>query len=218
MNKYLKNFLDLYSEDDSIVYKAILEKKDWLFKKLYMPCNFLSVRINNENVYPDLFALMDKTINFEPLALHDSVFEDHEELYIPTMNKFNECFRVRYFYDHYFTLVEPTTFWVEIDFGFLDDKGYKDLVANFFPCLTKEELELTYDFSDIKELLKLAMCHEIEGSYVAILDKNNLINDRFLAPVVRKIIYSSTLSENKIAALRELAKNLNVALEEVAYE
>ena len=34
MNKLLKNFYDLYSNDDSVCYKALLEKKDWMFRKL----------------------------------------------------------------------------------------------------------------------------------------------------------------------------------------
>ena len=35
MNKYIKNFYDLHSLDKVTSYKAILEKKDWLFQKLY---------------------------------------------------------------------------------------------------------------------------------------------------------------------------------------
>lgn len=218
MNDYLKNFFDLYSDDDSVVYKAILAKKDWMFKRLYMPCNFLYKLVDNKPEYIDLFSLMDHTINFEPLILNDQLFEDHEELSIDAITKFNEKYRVRYFYEKYFNLLEPSTFWVELDFGYLDDKGYKDLVANFYPCLSKDDLELNYDFEDVRELLKLAMFNE-DKSYVAILDKNALINDRFYAPVVRRIIYDpSHFDETKITVLKELASNLEVELKEAKYE
>ena len=40
MNKYIKNFYDLHSLDKVTSYKAILEKKDWLFQKLYIPYTF----------------------------------------------------------------------------------------------------------------------------------------------------------------------------------
>ena len=34
MNKYLDNFNRLFSDDDKIVYQAILEKKDWICRPL----------------------------------------------------------------------------------------------------------------------------------------------------------------------------------------
>jgi hypothetical protein len=35
MNRYLENFVNLFSEDDATVIKAVQEKKDWMFRKLY---------------------------------------------------------------------------------------------------------------------------------------------------------------------------------------
>ena len=56
MNKYIKNFYDLHSLDKVTSYKAILEKKDWLFQKLYIPYTFenphgSSEHQNSNNLY-----------------------------------------------------------------------------------------------------------------------------------------------------------------------
>ncbi len=92
MNKYIKNFYDLHSLDKVTSYKAILEKKDWLFQKLYIPYTFDKKEENGKELYEELYALMDQAVLFKKLELDDEIFEEHLDKKDKILENFNKVF------------------------------------------------------------------------------------------------------------------------------
>lgn len=68
MNYFLTNLYKLYSSDDSVSYQAILEKKNWMFQKLYVPISFKSKIVNQKDIYEELYALIDQAFVFKSLS------------------------------------------------------------------------------------------------------------------------------------------------------
>ena len=65
---------------------------------------------------------------------------------------------------------EEAMFYIEYDFTRIDEKGYRAVVANYYPCLNEEELHIDYSSKDTKEALKTMMIGENNES-VIILDE-----------------------------------------------
>lgn len=206
MNKYIENFYDLFSLNDAKVYQAIKEKKDWLFQKLYIPYTFEKKIENGKELYEELYALMDQSVVFKPLSLPDNLFEDHMDKKDKIIDAFNIDYALLYLYNKLTKKVQKGTFFVEFDFSLLSDKLYKELVANFFPCISsKEELDLFYDETRIEDLLKYAMYGE-NGKWVLILSKNNLLNGKFYLPYAKKIYFNKELiDKEQEEGLKEIA-------------
>lgn len=218
MNEYLLNLYELFSESDEVVFKALQKKKDWMFRKLYIPYNFKMVMEDGKETYPDIFSILDKTINFDDLVLSPKDLLDYEENYIKVLNAFNQRFKVRYLYEKPVKMNDESTFYMEIDFTKIDEKGYKELVANFFPCLKLSELDIDYNSLDVIELLKYAMIKSNHDKWVLILDKSNLLNNRFYADVFTKIVVSPKLNNKYLKALEDLVETLNVPIEVKDYD
>jgi hypothetical protein len=210
MNKYLKNFYDLYSEDDQVCYRAILEKKDWLFRKLYIPVSFDKVVEDGKDLYKELYALMDSSFIFKSMYYNKEVFLDtHYEDCLQIINAFNNQFRYLHLYEELDFTLGKDIFFVEIDPFKMDDKVYKDLVSNFYPCFNSPtDLELKYDKNQMIELLKLPMINN--HGYVLILAKDVLLNDRYYLPIIKKLHYSKRIGRDKIEAIEEIANSLQV--------
>ena len=51
--------------------------------------------------------------------------------------------------------------------------------------------------------------------WVFVLSKDNLANDKYYLPIIKKIYYLSDLSEDKVEAVKEIAASLEVEVEEV---
>lgn len=209
MKQELKNFYDLFQEDDAVVYQALLAKKDLILRKVFMPCNTQTPEDSTQ--LPDTHALMNKTIGFDTLK-KDQVFTSKDKIE-RGIELFNDQFRVCYFYNQPYQIGDSHSFWVELDFNKIDDQGYKQLVANFFKVLKKEDLEFTFDFKDIKEIMKLAMCHS-KADYLLLIDKSNLISDRYYyAPIVTRIVVYKNADEETVKLLLQLAEALEIQLE-----
>ncbi len=188
MHRYLNNFYRLFSSDDQEVYKAILEKKDWILKPLYLPGD-LSISKDKEgkNHFFGLEALFDDVLLFN--SLNDERVNSYRYVKFKTNMNGNT-------HPH---------FYIEYDFNKIDQKGYQALVANFYPCLSKKDLEIKRDSSDIKELLKLFMIGE-ENEAVIILEDKNLINNAFFAPVIKRVIVSKSAPFEVKEVLQKLAE------------
>lgn len=213
MNKYLENFYNLYSLDDQVCYKAILEKKDWIFRRLFIPVSFTKIVEDGKDLYPELYALMDSSFLFKEMYYNRELFEgvDYQKV-LGIINKFNEQFRYLHLYEN-LNFEDKDTFFVEINPFKIDDKVYKDLVSNFYPCFDSiNELELKYDEEDMLDLLKLAMFNK-EG-FVLILSNEALLNNRYYLPVIEKIHYKSNIGKDKIEAIKEIASSIEVECEE----
>lgn len=208
VNEKILNFYDLYSNDDRVVYRAVLEKKDWMFRKLFIPCTFRSLYIDSIVTYPDLFGLMDQSFVFEKLSLDESKFVGHEKQIKKIVNAFNQRYRIRYAYEQIVPMKDSTTFWVEMDFTKLDKKTYNDLVCNFYPCIPNiEEMDLFYDETNEIDLLKYPMIGN-NRKWVFILDSNSMVNDRcYMQNCFKKFWYNShLLSDEQIEAIKEIAE------------
>lgn len=203
MNYYLQNFIDLFSEDDSVVYKALQAKKDWMFRKLYLKVKFTKVE-NKKIPYPELFAAMDQTIHFDKLPGESEVIK-----------KFNESFRYKVLTEN--LDLEKSSFLIELNLYAMDEKAYKDLVANFYPCMPIEELEITNDGS-VLNLLKLPMIGK-NGDWVLIISKDQLLNDNYYLPCFKKVILNKKLlNEQEQLTVEEICSNLKIEMEDVDSE
>lgn len=192
MNKYLDNFNRLFSDDDQIVYQAILEKKDWICCPLYLPGNLdITIDEQGKKHFKFLESLFDNVILFKK-----------------SKNELASNFR----YVKFLTSIineEEAMFYIEYDFTRIDEKGYRAVVANYYPCLNEEELHIDYSSKDTKEALKTMMIGENNES-VIILDENALINDAFFAPIIRKIFVKESAPKEVKEVLINLAVDKDV--------
>lgn len=65
LNGYLDNLNRLFSDDDAVSFQALLEKKNWLLRKLFVPIRFDREEIDGEVVYPEIHALSDSAFVFK---------------------------------------------------------------------------------------------------------------------------------------------------------
>lgn len=212
MNPFIKNFYDLFSSDDSVVYKAILLKKDWMFRKLYFPFTFNSVIEDGKEMFYDLYALVDQSIKFKKIQLDERLFENNVDK-TNIENAFNEKYRVAYCYEKIPGNLQ-NTFFAEMDFLKIDKETYNELVANFFPCLDKkEDLDLKYNANDDVDLLKYPMYGEYK-KWVFILSSDKMVDDKFYLPLIKKLWYSKDMfTQEQIDAIEIIGEKLDVEVE-----
>lgn len=199
MKKYLDNFNRLFSDDDKIVYQALIEKRNWILSSFYIMC---SLEHNQ-----DLEDIIDGKLRFRKLYLNDYFFKDKMNQYDAVTEKFNNNFRVLYLNNNMDIVDDDYHFFIKVDFNYLNQTEYKILFANFFPCLNKEDI-LIENFDDNKELLKLAM-DKMVGDNVLILDVNNLIDNAFPCKVITEIIAPNTLNEGYKTFLKQASESVN---------
>ena len=209
MNNLLDNLVRLYSLDDQICYKALLDKKDWMFRKLYVPVSFEKTIVDNKDLYLELYALMDQSFIFQKLAYEKVRFgEENFEHSLELIKSFNDKYRVLYLQDQLDYSALKDTFFVELDMTKIDDKVYRDLVANFYPTVSDpHELDIVYQ-NEMLDLLKLPMVSSFP--FVFILQNDMLIDNKYFLPVVKALHYTSSLSHDKIEAIKEIGQNLEV--------
>ena len=213
MNPFITNFYNLFSKDQNVVTSAVYVKKDWMFRKLFFPVSFEYTLENGKEMYNDLYATLDQSILFKKADFDLSLFENQEQKDIIT-NEFNRFFRFAYCYERIPTNLKDT-FFIEVDFKKIDPKAYKELVCNFFPCLEKkEDLDLWYEEKNDVDLLKYPMYGEFR-KWVFILPVDNLTYDSYYLPIIKKIYFRKDLDSDKIEAIQEIAKCLEVETEEI---
>ena len=71
MEKYLLNLRELFSQDKKIIYKALLEKKDWINKSFYVVGSLSS----NE----DLEDIFDNRLRFKKLYINPELKQDIQD-------------------------------------------------------------------------------------------------------------------------------------------
>ncbi len=209
MNIFLKNLIDLFSDEDPVVYKAVRQKKDWLFVPLFLRGDLEQVKDSQGLLhYRKIEAIYDDVLPFEKPLLPkelllsdekkkelDSAFEDYRVLKLETDPN----------------NLKDAPFFAEYDFTKIDQRGYHALLANFFPCLSMEELEIspTDDFSLVVNQLKPLMVGP-KGQCVLILESHLLIQDSFYAPVLRKIHANPCSSLELREELRQICKEKGI--------
>lgn len=191
MNKYLSNFEMLFSNNKERLYKALLEKKDWINSCFYSEYSFDFHRENDKEIYDDLFSLLNNSLLLK--------------------NDKSDKYSYRYFFE---TLRYPRkegTFIVKFDFRKMDIKCYKELFANFYHCIEENE---KIDFKD-ETMNELENMMVSDKDYVLILDKQNLINNAYPLNAFLEIIYDKEFIDDlKYEALKEISESLSIKLTE----
>lgn len=207
MKNKLQNLRQLFSDDNNIMYKAILEKKDWILKPMYVVATLSS--------NSDIEDIFERRLRFKKAYLDGDAFSNKES-YLEAFDRFNNQFRVLYLYNEIPFVNDESDFVIEYDFRKLTDNEYKILFANFYPTLNETERKESED-DDLIYLLKQAMDDRL-GDASIILDLNNLQESCFFSNVLNKIIISNHLNEGYKMHLKLLCEKLNITLKEITYD
>lgn len=201
MEKYLLNLRELFSEDKKIIYKALLEKKDWINKSFYV--------VGNLSTNEDLEDIFDNRIRFKRLYINPELKKDIQDEELKQV----EDFRVLYLFDNPPEIVSNDEFVIKYDFSYLLDREYKMLFANFYPCLNKEEI-LQKEEDRFVQIMKLFMSKDL-GDNVILMNNQELTSSGFYCKVIKEIQVNSNLLEGYLIQLRLTCQKLNIPLVEV---
>ena len=201
MEKYLLNLRELFSEDKKIIYKALLEKKDWINKTFYV--------VGNLSTNEDLEDIFDNRIRFKRLYINPELKKDIQDEELKQV----EDFRVLYLFDNPPEIVSNDEFVIKYDFSYLLDREYKMLFANFYPCLNKEEI-LQKEEDRFVQIMKLFMSKDL-GDNVILMNNQELTSSCFYCKVIKEIQVNSNLLEGYLIQLRLACQKLNIPLVEV---
>ena len=201
MEKYLLNLRELFSEDKKIIYKALLEKKDWINKSFYI--------VGNLSTNEDLEDIFDNRIRFKRLYINPELKKDIQDEELKQV----EDFRVLYLFDNPPEIVSNDEFVIKYDFSYLLDREYKMLFANFYPCLNKEEI-LQKEEDRFVQIMKLFMNKDL-GDNVILMNNQELTSSCFYCKVIKEIQVNSNLLEGYLIQLRLTCQKLNIPLVEV---
>ena len=201
MEKYLLNLRELFSEDKKIIYKALLEKKDWINKTFYV--------VGNLSTNEDLEDIFDNRIRFKRLYINPELKKDIQDEELKQV----EDFRVLYLFDNPPEIVSNDEFVIKYDFSYLLDREYKMLFANFYPCLNKEEI-LQKEEDRFVQIMKLFMSKDL-GDNVILMNNQELTSSCFYCKVIKEIQVNSNLLEGYLIQLRLTCQKLNIPLVEV---
>lgn len=201
MEKNLLNLRELFSEDKKIIYKALLEKKDWINKSFYV--------VGNLSTNGDLEDIFDNRIRFKRLYINPELKKDIQDEELKQV----EDFRVLYLFDNPPEIVSNDEFVIKYDFSYLLDREYKMLFANFYPCLNKEEI-LQKEEDRFVQIMKLFMSKDL-GDNVILMNNQELTSSCFYCKVIKEIQVNSNLLEGYLIQLRLTCQKLNIPLVEV---
>lgn len=201
MEKYLLNLRELFSEDKKIIYKALLEKKDWINKSFYV--------VGNLSTNEDLEDIFDNRIRFKRLYINPELKKNIQDEELKQV----EDFRVLYLFDNPPEIVSNDEFVIKYDFSYLLDREYKMLFANFYPCLNKEEI-LQKEEDRFVQIMKLFMSKDL-GDNVILMNNQELTSSCFYCKVIKEIQVNSNLLEGYLIQLRLTCQKLNIPLVEV---
>lgn len=201
MEKNLLNLRELFSEDKKIIYKALLEKKDWINKSFYV--------VGSLSTNEDLEDIFDNKIRFKRLYINPELKKDIQDEELKQV----EDFRVLYLFDNPPEIVSNDEFVIKYDFSYLLDREYKMLFANFYPCLNKEEI-LQKEEDRFVQIMKLFMSKDL-GDNVILMNNQELTSSCFYCKVIKEIQVNSNLLEGYLIQLRLTCQKLNIPLVEV---
>ena len=195
------NLRELFSEDKKIIYKALLEKKDWINKSFYV--------VGNLSTNEDLEDIFDNRIRFKRLYINPELKKDIQDEELKQV----EDFRVLYLFDNPPEIVSNDEFVIKYDFSYLLDREYKMLFANFYPCLNKEEI-LQKEEDRFVKIMKLFMSKDL-GDNVILMNNQELTSSCFYCKVIKEIQVNTNLLEGYLIQLRLTCQKLNIPLVEV---
>lgn len=205
-NKYLNNLDKLFSDNNREIYEAILEKKEWLFEPLILNGNLDYYEENGQRHYIFLESLFNNTILLNSVPHKDNsineVLKDYRKINFETKIK----------------LDSNSYFYVEYDFSTIDERGYKELMPNFYHC--HDLFELNIDMEKIQDDPKEQIKYCIEGredQRVIVLNRNSLLNGAYFVPCIKKIYIAKKIPEELFIDLKRFSIDNKIILE-VIYE
>lgn len=201
MEKYLLNLRELFSQDKKIIYKALLEKKDWINKSFYVVGSLLT----NE----DLEDIFDNRLRFKKLYINPELKQDIQDEELKQVQEF----RVLYLFNNPPEVIANDEFVIKYDFSYLLDREYKMLFANFYPCLNKDEI-LQKEEDRFVQIMKLFMSKDL-GDNVILMDDQELTSSCFYCKVIKEIQVNKNLLDGYLIQLRLACQKLNIPLVEV---
>lgn len=200
MNQDLLNMELLYSEKDEDVYKALTLKQNWINGMFFVKGNIdTSLDSKGRIHYPFIEALIDDVLLFSSIKVDDKKRE----------SIWNEKYRVL---ELSYGLEKDAPFAVIYDFNKLDRLGYNSLMPNFYRTIGEDCFDKGSE--DITDLIRLLMQKE-NGKAFLLVEKENLINDVFYAPIMVKIIAFPGASDELKEELQNIAKEKDILYEEV---
>lgn len=201
----------LFSDDDMEVYKAILEKRSWINRKVILNgCLDYYIDENNKKRFFFLENLFDNVVAFHPVSYKGEKFDkarlEGVNAQLSLFNKVNFKTKI--------DLRDDAPFYVEYDLTKIDDMAYKILFPNFYFNHKEEDFNINYkDFPlDAKDVIKLAMIGN-EEEVCIVLEESELINGVFFLPVVSKIYIAKPIEEDLFKELQYYCESNNATLE-----
>lgn len=212
--KDLENLEKLFSDNEKVLYSAIVEKKDWILRNVIFPGNLDVEKDQNgkEHIYllEDILnqsLVFDKAIYFNVLKSQEKEFELQKSL-----QNFNICYLKKNI-----NVDQNYSIYIEYDLTKLSKEDYLLLMPNFY--FSHDEKELNINFDDLENpvnLLKICMIRR-DNDYCLVLDDSKLKDGRLFFPYISKIYIARKLPDNVINELISFTKKHNITLE-VIYE
>lgn len=201
MEKYLLNLRELFSQDKKIIYKALLEKKDWINKSFYV--------VGSLSTNEDLEDIFDNRLRFKKLYINPELKQDIRDEELKQVQEF----RVLYLFNNPPEVIANDEFVIKYDFSYLLDREYKMLFANFYPCLNKDEI-LQKEEDRFVQIMKLFMSKDL-GDNVILMNNQELTSSCFYCKVIKEIQVNKNLLDGYLIQLRLAFQKLNIPLVEV---
>ena len=201
MEKYLLNLRELFSQDKKIIYKALLEKKDWINKSFYV--------VGSLSTNEDLEDIFDNRLRFKKLYINPELKQDIQDEELKQVQEF----RVLYLFNNPPEVIANDEFVIKYDFSYLLDREYKMLFANFYPCLNKNEI-LQKEEDRFVQIMKLFMSKDL-GDNVILMNNQELTSSCFYCKVIKEIQVNKNLLGGYLIQLRLACQKLNIPLVEV---
>jgi hypothetical protein len=211
MNKDIKNLDLLFSENQRDIYLGLLEKKDWINRKLILNgCLDYYLDEKNRRRFFFLENLFDNVVAFHPVTYQNKSLNEPKEI---SINEQLSVFKKATFKTK-IDLTNGAPFYVEYDFNLLDAPGYKTLFANFYFNHKEEDLEINLEPEDLdpKDLIKLSIIGKEDECSIVLTD-DNLINGVYFLPIVSKIYIARAIEEDLFKELKRYCEDNEIELD-----
>ena len=211
MKNDIKNLDLLFSENQREIYEGLLEKKDWINRKLILN-GCLDYYIDDDGRKRFLFLenLFDNVVAFQPIIYKNNKLSEPKEI---SINEQLATFKRAVFRKN-INILDGAPFYIEYNFNKLDALGYKTLVANFYFNHKEEDLEINLEPEDldVKDLIKLCMIGNEDECSIVLTD-DNLINGVYYLPIVSKIYIARAIEEDLFKELSNYCEDNEIELE-----
>ena len=221
MQTDLEIFNNLYGDDDELVFQALSAKKDWMFIKSLYVKGHINIKKDDKGLihYPFIESMLDDTLLFE-----DFKVINEEVKALNNDEQIEKILNERFAYLNLYEYVDGSApFFVEYDFNLIDNNMFNMLFPNFFRKHNINSWDIDIEAinnlssESLIEYLKLALVGK-EGEHIIVMEKSNLINGVFFAPIAKKIIAKKNIDEELKVELKTIAEEKEMEYEERDYD